>query len=61
MSAEELERGTALAIQYTRQMMKRHKILEKDLQEKIRLKWCAIYALPTDDLRKEVSWRLLLC
>ena len=54
LTPEELERGTALAKRYTQQMMKRHKIQEKDLQQKIRHKWRAIHALPTIELRKEV-------
>ncbi len=57
LSPEELERGNQLARRYTQQMMKRHKIQEKDLQQKIRNKWRAIHALPSLELRKEVCHR----
>lgn len=53
LSAEELERGRLLARRYTIGLMRRHKIQEKDLQQKIRHKWRAIHALPTLELRKE--------
>ncbi len=46
------------ACRYTIGLMRRHKIQEKDLQQKIRHKWRAIHALPTLELRKEVRNRL---
>jgi hypothetical protein len=59
LTPEESERGTRLAKQYQRMMWKRHKMQMMDTQEKIRLKWRAIYALPTLELRKEVRTCLL--
>lgn len=42
-----------VAAVYTKMMWKRDKVLSKDLNRKLLLKWAAVYALPTDELRRE--------
>ena len=38
---------------YVKLMFKRHHVQQRDLQRKLKLKWAAIYALPTPELRRE--------
>jgi hypothetical protein len=42
-----------VAAVYTKMMWKRDKVLSKDLNRKLLLKWAAVWALPTDELRRE--------
>ena len=58
LTPEEHARGTFLAKQYTRRLQGRNNRVEKDITNKIILKWRAIGSLPTDELRREVRWPL---
>ena len=49
----ELSKNHKLASNYTKLMWKREVVIKRDLNRKIMLKWAAIHALPTDELRRE--------
>lgn len=53
MSAADKAKNRKLAVLYTKLMWKREYILKKDLNRKMLLKWAALYALPTDELKRE--------
>lgn len=53
MSPELRVKGEELAKTYTRLMWKRNRVTQKDFARKLKLKWAAIYALPTEELRKQ--------
>lgn len=53
ISEEDRAKGEALAKTYTRAMWKRENEQRKDLNHKLNAKMCAIWALPTDELRTE--------
>lgn len=53
LSEEEKAKGRVIANLYVKMMWKRHHVRNRDLQRKIRLKWAAIHALPTVELRRE--------
>ena len=50
---EEVARGRALYRTYVKLLWKRHIVQSRDLNRKLRLKWAAIAALPTPELRQE--------
>lgn len=53
LSDEEKAMGRALHSTYVKMMWKRHHVQGRDLQRKLKLKWAAIHALPTPELRRE--------
>jgi len=53
MPQAEREKGKELAKAYTQGLWRRRRMLMKDLTRKLQLKWAAIYALPTAELREE--------
>lgn len=55
MTDEEKELGRKLVNKWTSMKWKREKIMAKDDSTKIKRKWAAIGALPTEERRVEVS------
>ena len=53
LSDAEKARGAALYNTYVKLLWKRQHVMSRDLQRKIKLKWAAIAALPTPELRRE--------
>jgi hypothetical protein len=53
MPPAERAKGSSLAKTYTQLLWRRHRVQSKDLQRKIQLKWAAIYALPTEEAKKQ--------
>jgi hypothetical protein len=53
LSEADKSKGRDLVNVYTKLMWKRHHVMNRDLQRKLRLKWAAIHALPTAELRRD--------
>jgi hypothetical protein len=53
LTPEEAEAGSSLARTYAAQLWRRHNEQHKDLQFKIRARMMAVWALPTEELRRE--------
>ncbi len=53
LSPADAQRYEASAKLYTKLMWRRERVFKRDLSRKLALKWAALHALPTEDLRRE--------